>query len=89
MRLASVVCTIFASHALDGLVQAHFSHLGDGDDSAVRLAKEEIQMARTHAAEADEAQVDPLAWFVRPDVGPNDVGCNDRSCRSRPDELTT
>ena len=44
---------------------AELGHLGDGGNPAVRLAKEEIEVARVHAAKADETKVDPLAWLVR------------------------
>ena len=86
---ATVFLAVSTGDTLDGLVQPNFGHLGDGGNPAVRLAKEEIEVARVHAAKADETKVDPLAWLVRPDTGRDDVGGNDRCCSGRSNEFTT
>ena len=86
---ATVFLAVSTGDTLDGLVQPNFGHLGDGGNPAVRLAKEEIEVARVHAAKADETKVDPLAWLVRPGTGRDDVGGNDSCCSGRSNELTT
>ena len=69
VSLAAMFLTVTTSHPLDSLVQTHLGHLGDGRHPAVPLAKEEVEVARVHAAKADKAKVDPLAWFVSPSAG--------------------
>ena len=86
---ATVFLAVSTGDTLDGLVQPNFGHLGDGGNPAVRLAKEEIEVARVHAAKADETKVDPLARLVRPGTGRDDIGGNDRCCSGRSNELTT
>ena len=88
VSLAAVFLTVSAGDTLDGLVQPHPGHLGDGDNPTLRLAKKKVQVARVHAAKADETNFDPFAWLIRPGAGRNDVGGNDRCCGGRSKKLT-
>ncbi len=89
VRLAAVACAVLFAHTVHRMVTSHLGYFCEPKHTAVLLAEEKPEVASTLFANAYEAEIDGLAWFIGPGAAGDDIGCDHSSCRGGLEELAT